>query len=263
MKLVTSIPPAMSRLNDGREIGSEYQLACIHSWIASGFEPISLNAAGEDLPVAAVPLVRSVHIERDARSITDKPQVFFSDLLHCAVRESRCEPFVITNADMLLGSIGDVVSRLTLGECLVCRRVDVDHPDQRTGTIWFSGYDLFAAHAVDAVNLKPSQLVFGSPWWDHYFPLAMLGTGCRLKQRTEPVAFHLKHERKWGWDIWETLGNTFLAEIAHYPLPGAYSRAIAPQSWLRGIIRRRTTQRPLDRVAAANVAFVDAHSQFI
>jgi hypothetical protein len=58
--------------------------------------------------------------------------VFFSDLLHCAVRESRGEPFVITNADILLGSIGDVVSRLTPGECLVCRRVDVDHPDQRT-----------------------------------------------------------------------------------------------------------------------------------
>src|SRR6476620_1629869 len=52
MLILASIPPVISRLDAHREIGSEYQLACIDSWIDAGFEPVSVNATCENLPPA-------------------------------------------------------------------------------------------------------------------------------------------------------------------------------------------------------------------
>src|ERR1700730_10574743 len=46
--LITSIPPAISRLDaKGVEIGEAYQLACIESWKRAGFEPVSVNSKDE------------------------------------------------------------------------------------------------------------------------------------------------------------------------------------------------------------------------
>jgi hypothetical protein len=274
MLILTSIPPVMSRLDADREIGSEYQLACIDSWIDAGFEPVSVNATCENLPPAAVSRVRSTRLVRDSQSITGKPQIFFSDLIDVAVKESRGEPFAVTNADILLGSVHDLVtmvSRLRPREFLFSRRIDIESWDQRAGTHWESGYDFFAAHPEDAAKLKRSELVFGAPWWDHYFPLAMLGLGCRIQQITCPIAFHLKHKRNWGGEEFEALGNVFLAETDACDLPPAYRcrsyAALAPPklSWaeLKRIIRRRprsTWRETLSRVITVNIRFIDEWS---
>ena len=43
MTVYTSIPPAMTRIVQGEEVGPTYQNACIDSWKEAGFKVVSLN----------------------------------------------------------------------------------------------------------------------------------------------------------------------------------------------------------------------------
>jgi len=45
--LFTSLPPKTTRIVNGRDFGLTYQRACIASWIAAGFDVISLNPENE------------------------------------------------------------------------------------------------------------------------------------------------------------------------------------------------------------------------
>src|SRR6266850_15523 len=45
--LFTSLPPSTTRIVNGHDFGIAYQRACIASWIAAGFDVISLNPETE------------------------------------------------------------------------------------------------------------------------------------------------------------------------------------------------------------------------
>jgi hypothetical protein len=68
--VATSIPPTMSRLNAGREIGADYQRLCVRSWLDCGFKVISVNPREEVSELAArYPDVSFVAVDRDARAL--------------------------------------------------------------------------------------------------------------------------------------------------------------------------------------------------
>jgi hypothetical protein len=270
--LFTSVPPRLSRLDTkGREIGEDYQRECIASWQRAGFEPVSVNSTNEthshSLPV--------ISLARDASSIIGRPHVFFADLLAAASMEARGRPFVLLNADLILTTTVDFsarVAQLRPGEFMFSRRLDIDQLHQTEGTPWHSGYDFFAGHADDISGLPDFGMVFGAPWWDHFFPLLMYFRGCRISQR-EPVVFHLNHAERWNWATWEALGQRFVAEIK----PRATNKTYRQQ--LENAIDRRTgrllsdlkynlwkrlpknavgeTHRMLHRVSNANLSFLD------
>ena len=210
--LVTSLPPRMSRLaSNGEDIGSMYQKSCIDSWRAASFRPVSINSSSEDYPHS----VSKISLQRDARAVTGRPHVFFQDMLAAAVKESEGRPFAITNSDILLAAgtdLSDRVSSLRRGQVLFSRRIDIDEVSSKDGLAWQYGYDFFAVHPDDIMGLS-TGMIFGAPWWDHFFPLMLHFSGCRIDQ-IDPHQFrHLKHEDRWDWDVWEKLGCRFMAEL--------------------------------------------------
>src|SRR3981189_1928829 len=45
--LFTSLPPRTTRIVSGHDFGLAYQRACIDSWVAAGFDVVSLNSESE------------------------------------------------------------------------------------------------------------------------------------------------------------------------------------------------------------------------
>ena len=210
--IVTSLPPRMTRLaSNGEDIGLMYQKTCIESWRAASFHPVSINSSSEDYPHS----VSKISLQRDARSVTGRPHVYFQDMLAAAAEESEGRPFAITNSDILLSAgtdLPDRVSSLRRGQAIFSRRIDIDEISSKEGLSWQYGYDFFAVHPDDIMGLS-TDMVFGAPWWDHFLPLILHFSGCRINQ-IEPHQFrHLKHEDRWDWDVWEKLGCRFMAEL--------------------------------------------------
>ena len=273
--LFTSVPPRLSRLDtNGRDIGEAYQRECIASWQRAGFEPISVNSSNEPY-THSLPMIP---LARDASAIIGRPHVFFADLLTAASIEAQGRPFVLLNADLILTATADLsarVAHLRPGEFIISRRLDIDQLRQTDGTPWHSGYDFFAGHADDISGLPDAGMVFGAPWWDHFFPLLMFFRGCRIRQ-SEPLVLHLKHTERWNWATWEALGQRFVTEIK----PRATDKNYRQQ--LENAIERRTgrllsdlkynlwkrlpnnapgeTHRMLHRVSNANLSFLDKMS---
>lgn len=264
--LFTSLPPAISRTNAaGEEIGRAYQADCIASWVDAGFAPATINARSEQVPrEAGIP---QVSVEQDASEITGKSHPYFGDLLS-AIAGQTDGPFALVNADILIPSNAGLAERvlsLRPGEMIFTRRIDVSRLGA-SGKPYFWGYDFFAAHSADATALADTRLVFGGPWWDHFFPLAMHLHGCRVTQ-LEPKIIHLHHNERWDWTMYRKLGDRFMAEIRPMVADGHYAahlrRILANETGGRlaaaaGLMRlrwwRRFAPEEQDRLVVEGVA---------
>ena len=99
--IFTSIPPAISRISDeGVEIGSEYQAACIASWKDSGFTPVTINSNAEILSAHVVTEASVSRLKRDATSLYGKPFPFVNDFFE-EISSSWSGVVAITNSDIL------------------------------------------------------------------------------------------------------------------------------------------------------------------
>lgn len=273
-QLFTSIPPGISRTSAaGDEIGATYQADCIASWVDAGFEPTTINAASER--VDADSGIRRIMVERDASPITGKPLPYFGDLLS-AIAGRTDGPFALVNADLLIPSHAGLAKRvmsLRPGEMIFGRRLDIVQPGA-SGTPYFNGYDFFAAHSGDVSALVGTGLVFGAPWWDHFFPLVMHLHGCHLTQ-LEPQVIHLRHDERWNMTTYRRLGDRFIAEMRSMVSNGEYAehllRILSNRKDVRRAAARDLTRfrwwRPLnpdqqrgltlDRVGDLNLAVID------
>jgi hypothetical protein len=155
---------------------------------------------------------------------------------------------------------------------LIGRRLDVAQLGT-SGRPYFHGYDFFAAHSSDVAALAKTHLVFGAPWWDHFFPLAMYLHGCQIAQ-LEPEVIHLHHDERWNLAAYRKLGDRFISEIrpmignteyARHLLRilagGAHGRRAAARDltlrWLRPLDAEEQSRLLLDRVGNLNLAVID------
>ena len=83
---------------------------------------------------------------------------------------------------------------------------------KQTGCLSAPGTISLLATPMTYPDYPYAGMVFGAPWWDHFFPLLMLMQGCRIYQ-IEPAAMHLNHTERWNRPVWEALGQRFVAEI--------------------------------------------------
>ena len=196
--LITSIPPSVVRYdNNGREIGAAYQEACIRSWIAGGFRPISVNGPSEVVPFSD--LIEVVRVARTAKELHGRPVVFIADMF-AAARAATAGPVMIINADILLRPSFDlaaVVAGLRADQAIVGRRIDVADSEDRDGHIQTHGFDVFAAHSCQLVKIPDASFALGLPWWDHYVPMILYAHGVTVTLLPEGFAYHLRHDLKW------------------------------------------------------------------
>jgi hypothetical protein len=199
-----------------------------------------------------------VSVKQSASVITGRPQIFFADLLAVASVEAQGRPFALANADLILTPISDLAARaarLRPGELILSRRIDIDELGQSDGRPYPCGYDFFACHADDVCNLPDIGMVFGAPWWDHFFPLLMLIRGCRIYQ-IEPAAWHLKHAERWTGPTWEALGMRLVSEIKPHVVGKTYGLRLED-------VVKNTAEGPvrmLDGLTELNLSVLDGAS---
>ena len=101
--LVTSIPPTMSRYEDGQLISYDYQQLCIQSWVACKMHVLSVNEPNEiEVLSKKYPLVDFKSAEISVK-ISGRKSPAISDLL--SALEGTSEPIAcIVNSDIILES---------------------------------------------------------------------------------------------------------------------------------------------------------------
>lgn len=210
--IITSIPPRLSRHDrDGREIGEEYQSACIDSWWQQGFTVHSVNARSELEGMVRRPGVTYWEVDRDASAIIGRPLIWFDDLIRMC-GEIADGPFLFTNADIILrpsGHFFDATASLRPGSALISKRIDIQHPSLNEGTPCWNGYDLFGLHREDVSAIEDANLIFGSPWCDYMVPYALMIRNIKLGTFPGRPAYHLAHKERWAKAEWINRGMSY------------------------------------------------------
>src|SRR3984893_7610095 len=159
--LFTLPPPRTTRIVHGRDFGSSPQRACIASWIAAGFDVISLNPENEiaelrkyDYPINYL--------------ISPNPRPKISEFLKEASR-SPSDLTGIINADCLLLNSPVFVKGILSGArdgLVMLERVNIDPTNLLPTGQTCLGFDAFFFNKTHASQLTiDPDLAVGQPWW--------------------------------------------------------------------------------------------------
>jgi hypothetical protein len=193
VKLYTSLPPEVTRVIAGTEVGAAYLAECVRSWRRAGFDVISLNSVQEiEVLVGQGYAAEYLQVSRDRPAIDD----FLT-----AIRGSRAAVAGIINADVLLLAEPGLLAAACDGAdgMTLIERINIDPDSLRpTGRSCF-GFDafIFATAPLSRID-RGEEFLFGHPWWDYWFPIAYAAAGGRLRAIKAPVLFHLQHQHKWN-----------------------------------------------------------------
>jgi hypothetical protein len=208
--LFTSLPPSTARIVHGHDFGPAYQRACIDSWIAAGFEVVSLNPESEiaqlrkyDFPISYL--------------VSPNPRPKIIEFLTEAGR-SPSELTGIINADCLLLSypafVQDILSGARDGLVMI-ERVNIDPNSLLPTGQTCLGFDAFFFNKADAARVKiDPDLSVGQPWWDYWFPMEFSVSDVKLLRPQSPVILHLDHEQGWSQDRWLYYGRKFIRHFS-------------------------------------------------
>lgn len=195
------------------------QAATVASWIACGFDVISVNGAAEaDAVRKAFPDVMVLPVSATAERFAKKPVPFIHDMLKVlrqaiaarGLAPASCVVGII-NADIYLRNVpglGDFIRREANGSLLCGPRVDVPDAASFTGyqptggETYALGYDYFFLSGAALEDFADSPFCMGMPFWDYWMPLVTLLKGMPLKTFTSPVALHVHHETRWDDTIY-------------------------------------------------------------
>lgn len=211
---MVSSPPIFlaTSLVPGRDLA--LQTAAVASWMAAGFQVISVNGKTEAEAIrASHPGVQVVVPAATAERFAKKPVPYIHDMLkalRAAIAASghdaaNCVAGLI-NADIYLRDVPGLktfIQREAQGALLCGPRVDVPGADRfaayaPTGAEVYSiGYDYFFLPGKFLDDYAPSPFCMGMPFWDYWFPLVTLLRGKPIKALNSPVALHVSHETRW------------------------------------------------------------------
>lgn len=229
--VATSIPPALARLNAGREFGEDYQRLCIRSWIDCGFRVLSVNDASEIPALAARhPEVAFVPASGNASAITGRKNPYLAGLLAALI--DAPEPVLgIVNSDILFEPSPVWREQLSglVGKAVVsAQRFDVHALRDGALRRYYWGYDVFFFDRAMAQTLAKSAAPFamGLPWWDYWLPAATAFADRTFQIVEQPIVLHLVHPR--GYDggsasLFEAAFAQFVVDAA-----AAWSKPLSP-----------------------------------
>ena len=209
--LFTSIPPSLSRMQDGVQIGPKYQRLCIDSWVKAGFHVISINP-----PCEVNELVKlNYPVEVCATKGDVRPRV--SNVLELAAK-AKADLCSIINADCMLISTDQSMKNLSYvtGNTLrFIERIDVDRDSGAAVPGNCAGFDaFFFSPEVADKCVKDLYFRLGDPWWDYWFPCECASLGVKLERLSNPTVLHLNHPTAWRHDDWLSNGTYFRGRLA-------------------------------------------------
>lgn len=294
LPLYVSIPARVRRqIFDPRFAGGE-QVRIIRSWRAAGFSPVSINTAAEH---AANPGLRAALSEAEVETVVLQDRHHgvlcpINGFLQAIVAHASAGPVAITNADIFLAdaeSLAASVTSLTPSQFLLGQRMDVARLPERGstaasdgGVVNFHGFDFFAFDTASIAPCLPfleGELSLGQPFWDHFFPLALMATGASPRLVDPASIRHATHALGWSALAYCDLGLSgarhLATRLASDPVAASacrwlpvYDSALHPSSGVnrRDRISRRLIQsgwaprllkvRKIGQLAAANFLFL-------
>jgi hypothetical protein len=213
--LFTSLPPKATRLVSGLDFGPPYQRACIDSWIAAGFDVVSLN------PESEIAELRKLEFPVSYRA-SPHPRPKILEYL-AEARQSQTELTGIINADCLLinypGFVKSILTGAATGLVMV-ERVNIDPNSLLPTGQTCLGFDAFFFNRTDAgqITIDP-DLSVGQPWWDYWFPTEFAVSGIKLLRPQWPLIVHLDHEQGWSQSRWLEYGRRFITHFSAMSVP--------------------------------------------
>jgi hypothetical protein len=199
MTVYTSIPPSITRIVQGEEIGATYQNACINSWEEAGFRVVSLNCESE-IQQLKERGIRVEFISSGSQSERSKIASFLS-----LIAESGEPVAGIINADCLLIHYHDfigAISRAAKNSIVLFERLNINPGTMRPTGEHCYGFDAFFFDTRFIGDLKSSgSWLIGQTFWDYWFPLMQIYAGAKLKISVAGLV-HIDHDTGWHWANW-------------------------------------------------------------
>jgi tetratricopeptide (TPR) repeat protein len=268
--VATSIPPSLSRFDNGQQVGAAYQELCISSWLACGFKIISVNHR-EEIPALAqrFPAVQFITTERDLQHLTGRRNPYIADLLLALADRPETVAGII-NSDIVLEPGPEwsaSLPELTRKNVIVAQRFgtgSLRHGLLRRNT---GGFDGFFFEKTFAARLAAKSLPYGMgiPWWDFWLPMAFAAEGRQVAVCEAPRIVHLDHQAGWQWALWKRYGMIF-AEFLEANLPAPPPDLASVLAALRNLAPGIDCQQPneelqnlLSELGRASVRMVRAN----
>jgi len=196
----------------------ETQRGALLSWSKLGFRIISVNNPEEILSLKDhFPEVTFIAASRNAKELTEKPYIFFDDILN-ALESTKSEICGIVNSDIYLLA-SDNFSEFIVSEaknCLVYgTRTEVKSIDSLIGEEYRWGMDYFFFDKSVIPLFPNSNFSLGAPWWDLWICFIPTMKGFCVKNIVTPIAYHITHPQRWSPQVWLEYCEEFIAHCLH------------------------------------------------
>ena len=199
----------------------EKQIIAVDSWLALGFQVISVNHPAEIDQVAPLfPQVKFIPAGQVATELVGKPLVFLDDLLS-ALQDSGAGICGIINSDIVLQhmqGLSDFLENHCPGSFVYGPRCDVDTLQEPAGGLYQCGRDYFFFERSFIELVPASVLSIGAPWWDIWLPLVAEHAGKQLIQPLDRIALHVRHPVAWDPEAFWAMSTVFLNLISQHNL---------------------------------------------
>lgn len=219
MNIYTSIPPKVTRIVNGQDVGQVWTQMCVNSWLEAGYTIFSVNSDKESTAVASLyPGINIIKTSRDGSDKVGRPLVYVSDIISAAIKANQVN-FALVNADIMF--LKDAASVLKgwvpANGFAYSTRLDIDDLIGNNPRL-HGGVDFLILKTSDVSKLELPDILFGTPWWDYWLPcsLNLLGVkGRRLSFNNLPVIAHLFHDERWSHTDFLDNFTLFINEISN------------------------------------------------
>ncbi|MDR0466976.1 MAG: hypothetical protein LBH94_06430 [Deltaproteobacteria bacterium] len=205
--IATSLPPH----------GIENSRRAADSWLALGFQVISLNTEAEYNALNGhFPHVRFCLCEETAKMRTGKDHQY-ADALFDALAEYGEDVCAIVNADIVLqGGLKAWTHMAQAAEAdfVFASRVNLRALDYREGHLYNAGFDCFVFPKTFLARVPRTRFIIGQPFWDIFFPSCARLAGMNAHYAYSPALLHKNHEQNWSDELFIHLGFHLLELFA-------------------------------------------------
>ncbi len=189
--VATSLPP----------VNVEVSRMAVDSWLARGFEVLSVNTARERERLAPhFPDIAFSVCEDTAKEALGKDYQYLDALFDGLYATGRPLCGVI-NADIVLRgekTVWDQLCAAASDRLVYGSRVNVDRLDARHGALLEPGFDFFFFPARFLPRFPRTGFIIGQPAWDLFVPAFAAARGMERAFCYSPVALHVEHKVQWS-----------------------------------------------------------------
>jgi hypothetical protein len=205
--IATSLPPR----------GIESSRRAVDSWLAHGFQVISLNTGEECRALSGhFPRVRFCLCEDTAKRHTGQDHQYVDTLLD-ALAEYGEDICAIVNADIVLqGGIRawTHMAQAAATDFVFASRVNLRALEYREGHLYNAGFDCFVFPKTFLARVPRTRFIIGQPFWDLFFPACARYARMDTHYAYGPALLHKTHDLNWNDELFIHLGFHLLELFA-------------------------------------------------